>query len=199
MSDTRQEILKAAFKEFLHNGYDGTRMQAITSRTGVTKAMIHYYFGDKQTLFSETYKTAVADLLEDLFPVLEEDLSLYEKIERFIEELLHRAGKHPETISFVIEELNRNEEMTRPILEEYIQLNLEPFEGQLEEAASNYKIIQIDPRQLIMNMFSLCLFPYAARGLFGILFDTASKSEYEQLMNERRGFITDIILNSLTS
>jgi AcrR family transcriptional regulator len=45
---TRSSILDAAEHEFAKVGLWGARTESIAARTGVTKAMIHYYFENKE-------------------------------------------------------------------------------------------------------------------------------------------------------
>ncbi|MFE2311453.1 TetR/AcrR family transcriptional regulator [Streptomyces sp. NPDC059411] len=47
----RQVIIDAAAAEFLAEGYSAASMDAITSRSGVSKATIYKHFGNKERLF----------------------------------------------------------------------------------------------------------------------------------------------------
>lgn len=47
----RQAIIDAALAEFLAEGYSAASMDAITSRSGVSKATIYKHFGSKERLF----------------------------------------------------------------------------------------------------------------------------------------------------
>lgn len=46
-----QQILAAATEEFGRRGYEATSLAAVATRVGVTKALVHQYFGSKQDLF----------------------------------------------------------------------------------------------------------------------------------------------------
>lgn len=48
---TRKNILSAAIKEFGENGFLGARTEAIAASAGVNKALLHYYFKDKEGLY----------------------------------------------------------------------------------------------------------------------------------------------------
>jgi AcrR family transcriptional regulator len=48
--------MKAAKKEFSERGFSGARMSGIASGAGVNKALIHYYFKDKDTLYLDVLK-----------------------------------------------------------------------------------------------------------------------------------------------
>jgi TetR/AcrR family transcriptional regulator len=66
---TKTQILDAALVEFAIGGLAAARMEAIAAQTGVTKAMIYYYFDSKENL----YRT----VMERCF---REDLKLIEQL-----------------------------------------------------------------------------------------------------------------------
>ncbi|MBN7784331.1 TetR family transcriptional regulator [Ponticoccus gilvus] len=46
-----EKILLAAEVEFADRGFDGAGMKAISTRSGVSQALLHYHFGNKETLY----------------------------------------------------------------------------------------------------------------------------------------------------
>jgi TetR/AcrR family transcriptional regulator len=48
---SRNSILHAALAEFAREGLAGARVDAIAEAAGVNKALLYYYFGDKETLY----------------------------------------------------------------------------------------------------------------------------------------------------
>ncbi len=52
----KDRILSAAKKEFAEQGFSGARMSAIAKRASVNKALIHYYFRDKDSLYEEVLR-----------------------------------------------------------------------------------------------------------------------------------------------
>jgi len=44
-------ILDAAREVFVERGLDGARMQDIADKAGINKALLHYYFRNKEKLF----------------------------------------------------------------------------------------------------------------------------------------------------
>src|SRR5208337_5663180 len=61
---SRDAILRAALAEFAQEGLAGARMDAIAAAAGVNKALLYYYFRDKESLYGA--------LLDDLFRRLKE-------------------------------------------------------------------------------------------------------------------------------
>lgn len=58
--DTRARILDAAHARLLTHGYVGTTLRAVAADAGVNVALISYYFGSKQGLFSAVMALAVS-------------------------------------------------------------------------------------------------------------------------------------------
>jgi AcrR family transcriptional regulator len=52
-TDARAQIVAAASREFLDNGYDAVSMRAIARRAGVDPSLVHHYFDEKADLFAE--------------------------------------------------------------------------------------------------------------------------------------------------
>lgn len=66
---TQIQILDAAEDEFARYGLAGARIDAITARTGVTKAMIYYYFENKEGLYQAVMQR-IGSQLEDMLAQL---------------------------------------------------------------------------------------------------------------------------------
>jgi TetR/AcrR family transcriptional regulator len=52
----KDRIMRSAKKEFSERGFSGARMSKIAKNAGVNKALIHYYFKDKETLYLEVLR-----------------------------------------------------------------------------------------------------------------------------------------------
>lgn len=78
--ESRAAILKAAAKEFAESGVAGARTDAIAREAGVNKALLYYYFRDKETLYGAVLDDAFAGLKNAVFQALDSDLPPREKI-----------------------------------------------------------------------------------------------------------------------
>ncbi|SDS70201.1 transcriptional regulator, TetR family [Streptomyces sp. TLI_053] len=50
-AERERQVLAAATEEFGRRGYEATTMATVAARVGVTKPLLHQYFGSKQDLF----------------------------------------------------------------------------------------------------------------------------------------------------
>ena len=69
---TRAAVLKAALEEFSHEGVTGARTDEIARRAGVNKALLYYYFKDKEGLYAAALEQVFSGLqCERVMVVLE--------------------------------------------------------------------------------------------------------------------------------
>src|SRR5277367_3878848 len=78
--ESRAAILQAAAKEFSELGIAGARTDAIAREARVNKALLYYYFKDKETLYAAVLDHAFAGLKESVLRVLDSDLPPREKL-----------------------------------------------------------------------------------------------------------------------
>ncbi len=82
--ESRAAILKAAAREFAEHGIAGARTDAIAREAGVNKALLYYYFEDKETLYSAVLDNAFSGLKSTVFKVLDGDLPPKEKLLAYV-------------------------------------------------------------------------------------------------------------------
>jgi TetR/AcrR family transcriptional regulator len=68
---TRAAILKSALEEFAQEGVTGARTDEIARRAGVNKALLYYYFKDKEGLYAAALEQVFSGLHERVMPVLD--------------------------------------------------------------------------------------------------------------------------------
>ena len=78
--ESRAAILQAAAYEFAEHGIAGARTDAIAREARVNKALLYYYFKDKETLYGAVLDGAFAGLKNSVFQVLNGELPPREKI-----------------------------------------------------------------------------------------------------------------------
>src|SRR5579864_5476516 len=78
--ESRAAILQAAAHEFAAHGVAGARTDAIAREARVNKALLYYYFKDKETLYGAVLDDAFSGLKNAVFQVLDSQLPPHEKI-----------------------------------------------------------------------------------------------------------------------
>ncbi len=69
---TRQRIVDAARERFTRDGYERATVRAIAAEAGVDVAMVYYFFGSKEGLFSASALTGPEHPLHQLATLLDE-------------------------------------------------------------------------------------------------------------------------------
>src|SRR5271163_4465223 len=80
----RAAILHAAAQEFAELGIAGARTDAIAHEAKVNKALLYYYFKDKETLYGAVLDEAFSGMKASVFQVLDSDLPPREKIMAYV-------------------------------------------------------------------------------------------------------------------
>jgi TetR/AcrR family transcriptional regulator len=193
---TEQKILTAAKKVFISKGMSGARMQDIADEAGINKALLHYYFKNKEQLFENIFTKLTHGFWEQITSVFESEDALFDKINSFCSLYIDKVIENPYIPMFVLYELNQ-----RPAgFVKKMFRNNPPRPAKLitqiqaEVKAGN--IIPIDPRQLIMNMISLCVLPFIGKPMFMTVMNLDDKT-YLDLMKQRKKSVPDFIINSI--
>jgi TetR/AcrR family transcriptional regulator len=82
--ESRAAILQAAAQEFAQHGIAGARTDAIAREARVNKALLYYYFKDKETLYGAVLAAAFSGLKETIFRALDNDLPPREKMLAYV-------------------------------------------------------------------------------------------------------------------
>ena len=63
---TEQKILDVATEVFQQKGYAGARMQDIADKAEINRAMLHYYYRNKEKLFEGIFEKAFQTLIPSM-------------------------------------------------------------------------------------------------------------------------------------
>ncbi len=194
---TEDKILAAAKKVFLTKGMAGARMQDIANEAGINKAMLHYYFRNKEKLFEVIFMDAAQKLFPRINLIIESEMPLFEKIERFCDEYISILIENPYLPAFVLNEMNRDFEK---FLSEVWGKNRLPrpqkFLEQLEKEIKKGTIKKISPVQLLMNLISLAIFPFVGKPMFQFNLNI-DDLQFRMIMEQRKKEIPKFIIDAI--
>jgi AcrR family transcriptional regulator len=195
-TSTESKILEAAKKVFIQNGLDGTSMQQIADEAQINKSLLHYYFRTKEKLFGTVLKYAFRFMMPQIQDILHSGDNIYLKIEKLVDGYIDLLLKNRFIPSFMMQEINRNPDGLFQIMKES-GVNSKIFVEQFEEEIRKGTIRKIDPRHLVINIISLCIFPVAARPLLQRVFFNNNDNDYKQFLQERKKVVADFIIQSI--
>lgn len=197
---TEERILDAASEVFTRKGFAATRTEDIARQAGMNRALLHYYYRDKQTIFNLIFETRFTEFFKGLFVIFDADnISFFDKIRRMIHHEINTLLKHPDLARFVINEIGQNPER---LLTHSKKLGINPrilidgFEKQTAEEVKKGIIKPIEGRALLINIMSLCIYPFVASPVIQTLMQL-KEEEFKALMEQRKEEIYDFIINSI--
>ena len=196
-SSTEEKILIAAKKVFVANGMMGARMQDIADEAGINKALLHYYFRNKEQLFDVIFMSAARQLFPRIRQIFESDAPLFEIIEKFCADYIEIISENPYLPLFVFNEISRNPAgFIKKINTDSGFPKPELFLKKVEMAIENGTIKKISPIQLLLNLLSMCIFPFVAKPL--ILMNVGlDEFQFRSIMEQRKKEIPKFIIDSI--
>ncbi|PQJ69053.1 TetR/AcrR family transcriptional regulator [Polaribacter butkevichii] len=194
--NTESLILEAAKSIFQTKGMDGARMQEIADKAGINKAMLHYYYRNKQLLFEAVFKNAFSLLAPQLNTILNDDSTIEEKVINFSSNYISFIAEHPYLPNFIIQELNRNPDFILKMKESNGFPNLEKFKKQVAVEVEKGAIRKVKAAQLFINILALNVFPFIGKPLIKSLI-SVDEEGFQQLIEERKTAVADFIINSI--
>lgn len=105
--ESRDRILRAAIQEFSERGLAGARTADITRAAGVNKALLYYYFRDKEALYQAALSEVAVHAADSALAVLNGDGSPGERLLRFTLQHFDRVLCHQAFQSLMQQEMVR--------------------------------------------------------------------------------------------
>ena len=183
-----QQILEAAEREFLEKGYDGARTTSIAKATGVTHAMLHYYFRTKEQLFEhiiDKKMSEIVPLMTHLFG--NSGLPLVERIEEAVSVHFDFVVSNPDLPRFLINEVLPNKErcdLFRSKIENVLYF-VDNLQREVNEAAASGEVEQFNVLLLFQSVLSLNIFPSVMANMIENLLGDNGQSMKEVLAQRK--------------
>ncbi len=201
---TEQRILDAARAVFLRRGTAGARMQEIAREAGVNQALLHYYFRTKERLSAAVLQHVASRIFPALVQTVAGDLSLDEKIERLVTIYIDTLSQNLFVPGYLLSEAHHDPDRIEKLLSGAIgstprniaPLLLKNLERQIDEEVREGKMRPIKAQQFIINLISLCVFPFAARPMLRIVFGM-DDAAFLRFVQERKKELPDFFRSAL--
>ena len=193
---TEEKIFEAAFKVFQLKGFKGARMQEIADEAGINKAMLHYCFKNKELLFESVFMNAFGKLAPQINEIFKSQDSIFEKIKKFTDSYISFVMNYPFLPQFIIQDMNNNPEFVTKFLKKENRPDPTKLIHQIENEIKLGILKPINPKQLLIDIFSMTVFPFAAQALLKGMIQV-SNEELMQLMEERKKYIYEQIITSI--
>lgn len=196
-SEIELKIIEAANTVFLKYGIENATMGQIADEAEISRTSLNYYFKSKSNLL----ENVLLNLERQVLPVVSiylnnNDLSLIEKIELFIDDYLELVIKYPMVPSFILSELNREPGWLIQLIKNR-NLNFEKLSIQIADEIEKGTVIPFKLEDLFVNLVGLCVFPIISKPIMMEFFYEQDEIKYNQFLNARKTEVKRIIRNWL--
>jgi TetR/AcrR family transcriptional regulator len=163
--ESRAAILQAAAQEFAAHGIDGGRTDAIAREARVNKALLYYYFQDKETLYGAVLDDAFLGLKTSVFRVLDSDLGPREKILAYVGAYFDFVAANQVYPKLMQREMMRAREGQTEHIDKLVKNYFQPIFGRVSElmrlGIAQGEFRSVDPAHFIPSMISMIVFYFS--------------------------------------
>jgi TetR/AcrR family transcriptional regulator len=162
---TRAAILQAAIREFATHGLAGARTDAIAREARVNKALLYYYFKDKEKLYGAALDHAFGQQGAAMLEVLQRDLPPREKVLTYLGDYFDFIAAHPLNRDLAQREMMRaghGSSHLQRIAKRYFQPLFAGLAEVIREGIAEGEFRPVDPMQFVPSMVALVVFYFTS-------------------------------------
>lgn len=164
--ESRAAILQAAAREFAEHGVHGARTDTIAREARVNKALLYYYFQDKETLYGEVLDAAFSGLKDSVFQVLEGTAPPREKILKYVGAYFDFIASNQLYPRLMQREMMRAREGESQHIDKIIKNHIQPIftrvSAVLREGIAREEFREVDPAQFVPSMVAMIVFYFSS-------------------------------------
>jgi TetR/AcrR family transcriptional regulator len=196
---SRAAILRAAVREFSEQGLSGARTEAIARSAKVNKALLYYYFGDKDTLYGTVLDEVFGGLLSTIKSAVAQKLPPGEKILAYVGAHFDYIASHPLYPRIVQNEMMQARRGNSPHFERIVRSYFQPVfmkvADVLEEGMSSGEFRRVDPQHFVPSMIAVIAFYFNSTHVTRLV--TGEDPLSPERLSVRRAAVLDFISAAL--
>jgi AcrR family transcriptional regulator len=197
--ESRAAILHAAALEFAEHGIAGARTDAIAQAAKVNKALLYYYFEDKETLYGAVLDNAFSGMKASVFRVLDSDLPPREKVLAYLGAYFDFIASNQIYPKLMQREMMRAREGDSVHIDRLVKTYFKPLYRRLGEllhqGIAEGEFRKVDPAHFVPSMISMIVFYFSSAPVMRriVRFDPLTPER----IAERRAAVLDFISAAL--
>ena len=164
----RESLLDAAVGLFAERGVAGTSIAEIATRAGVTAAMVHYYFSDRDRLLDAVVEERLLRTITAVWSPVVETTEVVPMLRGLVRRLVQAAEAMPSLPSLWLREILSEGGQLRSRLLRRLPLGyIQHLVGAVARAQRRGQINpQLEPRLVFLSVLGLTLLPLATMGVW---------------------------------
>ncbi|MCP4882408.1 MAG: TetR/AcrR family transcriptional regulator [Flavobacteriales bacterium] len=190
------KAIDAAIDEFQLHGFKQTSMSSIAKATGITKKELRTYFFNKDDVFKHVFLELYGRIAPQLQDIMDGDMTVREKIRFFIHNYVTFINDYHFLPLGLVRKHNSKTDFAKEFIVNLRMPDPTHFYEQIESEIEQGRIRKINPKQLMINIFALSVFPHVASPLLKD-FISAGNDEFEMIKEEGKTLVADFILKSI--
>src|SRR5271155_3665266 len=165
-AESRKAILQAAVSEFAEHGIAGARTDAIARAAGVNKALLYYYFKDKETLYGAVLDDAFSGMKAKVFRALDSELPPREKIMAYVGAYFDFIASNQIYPKLMQREMMRAREGHSLHIDRLVKTYFQPIYRRVGEllhrGIAEGEFRQVDPAHFVPSMVAIIVFYFSS-------------------------------------
>lgn len=190
--ETQKKIIRVAHEVFIEKGLQGARMQEIADRAGINKALLHYYFRSKDSLFDAVFEKVLKEVIPEFSLKLNPTSKLENIIGSFVEFYNEFFRNNPQFPQFFFHEIWQHPDKMATFIKGQKNIRPDDIIKNINERMPHFYDSEYLPQHMISNVMGMCLFPHIARPLYQRIFFGNDEKKYDQFLSERTDFLLTI-------
>jgi TetR/AcrR family transcriptional regulator len=164
--ESRAAILQAAAQEFSQHGIAGARTDAIARAAQVNKALLYYYFKDKETLYGAVLDNAFSGMKTTVFHVLDSELPPREKILAYVGAYFDFIASNQIYPKLMQREIMRAREGHSVHIDRLVKSYFQPIYRRvgelLRKGIADGEFRNVDPAHFVPSMVAMIVFYFSS-------------------------------------
>jgi TetR/AcrR family transcriptional regulator len=196
--ESRAAILKAAVREFAREGVAGARTDAIARSAGVNKALLYYYFRDKEALYEAVLNEVFSGVRTAIHSALSQSLTPRDRLMAYVRAHFDYIASNPLYPRIVHAEFlraGRDPSRLQGVAKQYFRPIFSELSSLLKEGADTGDFRRVDAIHFIPSMIAVITFYFITAPVMKVMigFDPMSRAR----LVERRAAVIDFISAAL--
>ncbi|MDH3322951.1 MAG: TetR/AcrR family transcriptional regulator [Flavobacteriaceae bacterium] len=189
-------IIDTAIGLFQDKGYNGTEMSEIAKKSGISEKELEFLYPRKDLIFKDVFIELYSRITPQLEDILNGNMTVFDKIRHFTNEYVNFINDNRFLPLGLMRKLNYNTDFAKEFIVNLKMPSPGNFYKQVEKEIEKGNIRPMNPKQLMINIFALSVFPHVASPLMKD-FINADNDEFDQIKNANRTLVADFIINSI--
>ena len=200
-TSTESAIFDAALRVFSRKGKDGARMQEIADEAGINKAMLHYYFRNKESLYGAVFVHVSNRFFSEIDRVVAPGRSFGETMKDMIHVYMDMHAAQPEVARLWVQENLNGAPVARAIIERHREGD-RPYGphrllARIREAVDSGEIRPVDPVHLMMSVLGMTVMTFIATPALSV-FDPSLRIDSAAMIEARKKHIVEVLSHGIT-